>query len=260
MVTLEQIKELRGQTQCPMMECKQALQESDGDFEQAKTIMRQKLGAIGDTKTSTGQEGFIIIEQFFQGIIADEVLVMLQISTDTDFVAKNKLVLDSAKSIASAISCNGKTSHILDNIRAQTGENIQIARKLVYPINPLVPFGTYVHFDNKTASVVSFKNHVDEELRKQVAMHVVAASPQPRYISSSDVPESELTQERILLEGKAKDKPDNIKEKIVDGGLSKFKRTISLLEQPFIIDNKQTVQEAIGDAGIISFDRWAIGE
>jgi len=252
MITTQQIKDLRDQTQCPMMECKKALVESAGDFDAAKLLLRQKLGTIGDTKESTGQEGLIILSGSpkFDPVLA-------QISTDTDFTAKNDTVIAKANEIASALSVKYNVENMLADLRSQTGENIDLVR---YEIAPENECGVYIHFDNKKAAIVWFEGDIDSKIRKRVAMHVVAASPEPKYVAMNDVPDSELEQERLLLESKAEGKPEVIRDKIVQGGLDKYRKTLALLEQPLISDPKITIAQFIGDAVITKFVRWQIGE
>lgn len=258
--------ELRHLTGFPMMQCKEALVEAGGDMTKAQSILREK-GATTTKAAATG-EGVI-------AIFADPTSIgygIAEISTQTDFAARTpevrKFALDTAReTLYDGSLGDEEEGRLLTN---KTGESISIRRAEAYMAsdNTNGSVGAYVHHDGKTAAAVMFCSNSpadvpSEEVRKMIAMHLAAVTPTPLSIDDSGIPEALVEAERVFLTEKAAKtgKPPEILAKIVDGGLSKFKKERSLLDQPLVSDPKKKVRDLL-PAGtvIVNFDRWQVGE
>ena len=152
---------------------------------------------------------------------------------------------------------------IIDDLRISTGENISIARahKLAGRAGTTT-FGSYVHHDGKTGVLLHAEGDVSEETLRQVGMHVTAAVPRPLGVSVDDVPADKVERERRFRLDQAMEsgKPQEIAEKMVEGGMKKFYAEVALIEQPYIIDPSKTVRDILGKGQVLAFFRWAVGE
>ncbi len=258
--------ELRQLTGMPMMTCKEALVEAGGDLEKAKTILREK-GATSNKSPATG-EGVI-------AIYADPLSIgygMVEIGTQTDFAARTPEVKEFALRLAKSKVYDESdfSSEGINELQKKIGENLSIRRAEAYIVSDNVngSVGSYVHHDGKSAAAVMFcaDNPAAvpaEDVRKIIAMHVVAASPAPVAISDADIPAELVEAERIFLTEKAAKtgKPPEIVTKIIEGGLSKFKKELALLEQVLVSDPKKKVKDLLPPGAVImNFDRWEVGE
>ena len=267
------VKELRDKTGAGMMDAKKALVEANGDMEKASEILRQKGIASADKKM-----GRIAAEGVVSTFIQDKVGAMVEINCETDFVAKNEGFKEVANNIAKVIveknpidvDALNKTAMadgtlVEDYIKAQIakiGEKITIRRFVRYDDNSCV--STYVH-NNKIGVLLEVKsdNCTDETktIAKDICLHI--ASSAPEFISRNEIPESVIAEEKRIEMGKedlAK-KPENIREKIVEGRINKLMASRCLLEQPFVKNPDETVQQLIeGKLSIVKFDRYVLGE
>ena len=244
------VNDLRKQTNCPMSDCKKALVDANGDFDIAKKLLRERLGSLDTSKPNSGKEGLIVAsmknddESVYCGIV--------QIDTETDFAANNPQVIAISQNIANNFAELSKLDvsgfeNDLAQLRSITGENINL-RKADYVSSKNYKDGAiYIHHNRKISSVVFFSGKVDEEVKKSIAMHIVASSPSPICIKPEDVPEHAVASEKSYLEDKASKsgKPQAIQDKIVHGGLSKFKNSISLLEQDFVKETSKKVKDIL---------------
>lgn len=251
------VKDLRSQTGYPMIDCKQALVDSNGDFDRAKSLLRDRLGAADKNKVDSGQNGLI-------SALYDKnefIYTFAEIGTETDFAAKNPTVIDACEEMIRQKTFNETIEHL----RALTGENIVLRRAETSRIYT-GRAGLYVHHNRKIAALVAFSqvdysSPTSEELMRDIAMHVVAASPFPVCVNSEDVPADKIETERVFLQEKAKasGKPEAIQNKIVEGGLSKFRSSLALLEQPYIKDPSKKVKDLLPQGlSITHFIRWEI--
>ena len=267
MITAAQVKELREKTGAGIMDAKKALTEAQGDMEKAMEVLRQKGIASADKKM-----GRIAAEGLIASFVEGNVGSMIEVNCETDFVAKNdefkELVQNLAKQVAktnpadvdallaSTCECCGKK--IEDAIKekiAKIGEKITVRRFVRVEGNP----STYIH--NGKIGVLLNTDKAVEDVQKDVCLHI--ASSAPEFVSRNDVPQEVIDEETRIEMGKedlAK-KPENIRAKIVEGRVNKIMSHRCLLEQPFIKNPDQTIQDLInGKFAVKSFTRWVLGE
>mgnify|MGYP001322106091 FL=1 len=263
------VKKLREETNAGMMDCKKALLESDGDFEKAKLLLREKGQSKADKKSGrTTAQGLVRVET------NDDYISILEVNCETDFAAKDALFDDFVSKISKLILSDSIDTIDQLNVQAidefgtvedfrkfvvsKIGENITIRRFERVPLNGTA--GSYIH-GNKIASLAIIENG-DEQLAKDIAMHVAAS--QPEYIQFSDIPEDLLNQEKKIITKQVEDegKPAEIVPKIVEGKLNKQLNSITLMGQEFIKDPDLTVAKLLdkNGASVVSFIRYEVGE
>ena len=267
------VKELRDKTGAGMMDAKKALVEADGDMDKAAEILRQKGIASADKKM-----GRIAAEGVVATCVQDKVGAMVEINCETDFVAKNEGFKEVAANIAKVVAdknpadvdaLNKATladgTIVEEYIKAQIakiGEKITIRRFVRYDDGACV--STYVH-NGKIGVLLEVKaNECTEEnktIAKDICLHI--ASSAPEFVSRDQIPADVIAEEKRIEMGKedlAK-KPENIREKIVEGRINKLMAGRCLLEQPFVKNPDETVQQLInGKMEIVKFDRFVLGE
>jgi elongation factor Ts len=266
------IKKLREMTDAGMMDCKQALAATDGDMEKAVEWLRKKgLGAAAKKADKVAAEGVIAIK-------ADgNKAIMLEINSQTDFVAKNDKFQDFVKEVVEHVFANDfEDVEAINNSEingqpfseylalqiATIGENLVVRRyaKVVSEGD----IGTYVHANSKVGVIVASNvNGVENEL-KNIAMH--AAAMNPKYLNEEAVPadviekEKEIAREQLIKEGK----PEAILEKILPGKIKRFMQDNTLENQKFVMDDKVTVAQylknANKDAKLTDYVRFELGE
>lgn len=266
-ITAQMVKELRDNTGAGMMDCKKALTETDGNMEKAMEVLRQKGISSAEKKM-----GRIAAEGLITTAIKGNKGAMLELNCETDFVAKNedfkelaqKLVEGIAEGEANTVEellatqCPtlGKTvEEMVKEKIAKIGEKITVRRFEKYEGN----LSTYVH--NGKIGVMLVTDKRDDEAAKDVCLHI--ASSAPEFLSSSDIPQEVRDEEKRIEMGKEdlQSKPENIREKIVEGRLHKILAQRCLLEQPFVKDPGVSVKEFIeGKFSIVKFDRYVLGE
>ncbi|HSG95221.1 MAG TPA: translation elongation factor Ts, partial [Afifellaceae bacterium] len=248
-VTAAMVKELRERTGAGMMECKKALVETGGDMEAAIDVLRKSGLARADKKAArVAAEGRIILASDADSSSA----VMVEVNCETDFVAKDANFAAFADAVAAnALAMEGADVDALmqTSIGGETveqarqalvgkiGENIQVRRMVRVDANGVL--GSYVH-GGRIGVLVDLEGG-DEELARDLAMHVAAMNPE--YISTDDVPAEVIAKEKDILVAQAQDsgKPPEIVEKMVSGRLNKHLSGITLLGQPFVKDGEVTV-------------------
>ncbi|MEX0876537.1 MAG: translation elongation factor Ts [Phycisphaerales bacterium] len=267
-ISAKDVMNLRNKTGLAMMECKKALQEADGDVEQAETLLRKKLKGKMETRTDrVAGEGRVELAVSEDGSTA----ALVKVKAETDFTAKNEKFVDAVKKIAQlalqaddgSVAPTDEMNEIIDDLRITTGENISIdeIEKLSGEAGK-TSYGMYVHHDGKTASLIQAQGDVDSEVLRQLAMHVTAVMPRPLGLTSEDIPADLIEKERQFRIEQAMEsgKPKEIAEKIVEGGMKKFFSEVALLEQPFVMDPSKAVRDLIGNAQLSNFRRWQVGE
>ncbi len=290
--TAKDVADLRQKTGAGMMECKNALKDANGDVERAAEILRQKgLIAAAKKAEKTALEGIVTSR-----ISNDKKCgAIIELNTQTDFVAKNESFLELAKIILESGLANkpknidevlkikhGGTqiSDLISNRIATIGENIQLRRYELFDLNTENGIvGTYIHpVGNKIGVLVKLVTNSSpsscvtemEELARNIAMHIAASQPQAEYIDKTKIPKEIIENERRIELGKedlAK-KPKEIAEKIVQGRLDKILSQRCLLEQPYIKDQNMTIEKLILDKGkqlnltikVSQFIRYNVGE
>jgi len=261
------VKELRERTGLGLLECKKALAAANGDIEAAIEELRKSSGMKAAKKAGrTAADGVVAIRIAEDGSYG----VVVEVNSETDFVARdagflafvNQVVdkafgeqLESADSLA-----EGEIEEARQALVQKIGENIAVRRVAKVSAEAGV-VGGYVHGNNRIAVLVELKAG-DQDLAKDVAMHVAAVNPQ--VVSPDDMPEELITKEREIFTAQAQDsgKPAEIIEKMIDGRIRKFLSENSLTEQPFVKDPDTTVGKLVKAAGaeVASFSRFEVGE
>lgn len=261
-ISAKVVMELRNETGLSMMECKKALQQAGGDAEKAKDILRKALKGKMDSRTDraagAGRIGLLV---------KGDKAAIVEIRAETDFTAMNEkfvAVVDKATSSAitqppGAVTPSADVKAAVDEIRITTGENCSYARGLVMAGGTL---GGYLHFDGKTAALVQAKGAISDDVLKDIGMHIVANPIRPLGVSTTDIPPAMVEKERKfrLEQAMESGKPQQIAEKMVEGGMKKFFEEVALIEQPFIKDPTKKVKDILGSATITAFVRWQVGE
>ena len=264
------VKKLREITNAGMMDCKKALIESNGDFEEAKTILKEKGQSKADSKSDrTTAQGIVVIQS------NEDHAVILEVNCETDFAAKDNLFTEFVDRIASLILHNNlddmeqldkQKSDDFESVEeyrkftiSKLGENITIRRFRRISLDGIL--GRYIH-GSKIASLVLLDYDDSVELAKNIAMHVAASKPE--YISNTDIPEEVIKEEsRILrVQVEQEGKPEEIIDKIVDGKLKKQFDQLTLMGQEYVKDPDITVEKLLRDqdASVKSFIRYEVGE
>ena len=259
-ITAAQIKELREITGIGMMECKKALEETNGDMDQAIELLRKR--GLAKAAKKADRETF---EGGLRIVVEGNKAYVVSVSCETDFLANSDRFKTMLADVVEFLKNNGADSKeaaqefINKNYALEMGENLQVSHYEIFEGDVLAP---YVHSNSKLAALVIAKAGTDVEKAKQVAMHVTAANPE--YLSADDISEEVVSKEKnIQLEimkndPKMGNKPDDVLLKIIEGKMGKFKSEISLLEQDFVIDPSLKVKNFIGENNIVSFKRFSI--
>jgi len=268
-ITASMVKELRERTGAGMMECKKALVETDGDLDAAAEVLRKSGQAKADKKASrVAADGRIVIAQ--DGGRA----AIVEVNSETDFVAKDENFVNFAEAVAAAALASGTTDvealaggtladgrgveDARTELISKVGENIGVRR-----VEQVATDGVLASYSHgaRIGTVIALDGG-DEDLARDVAMHVAAMNPQ--YVSEADVPAEALERERRILTEQAEDsgKPADIIEKMVAGRVNKFLKEITLLGQPFVKDDSVTVGKLLDGAGakITACVRYEVGE
>ncbi|MBU8906984.1 translation elongation factor Ts [Desertibacillus haloalkaliphilus] len=273
-VTASMVKELREKTGAGMMDCKKALTETDGDMDKAVDLLREKGIAKAAKKADRiAAEGLAFVK------VDGNKAAILEVNSETDFVAKNESFQDLVSELGSHILSqnpatveealeqpfqgDGETvQEYINNQIAKIGEKISLRRFEVATKGDGDAFGAYLHMGGKIAVLTTLEGTTDEEVAKDVAMHVAAINP--KYVSRDSVPAEETDREREVLKQQAlnEGKPENIVEKMVEGRLGKFFEQICLLDQPFVKDGDQKVGKFVESKGatVKNFVRFEVGE
>ncbi|RFA37737.1 translation elongation factor Ts [Virgibacillus dokdonensis] len=273
-ITAKMVKELREKTGAGMMDCKKALQETDGNLEAAVDFLREKgLSKAAKKADRIAAEGSAYIQ-------ADgNTAVLLEVNCETDFVTKNDQFKDLLSTLAThllkhqpetvekalqqTMEATGETveNHIKAAV-AKIGEKLSLRRFTIVTKTDNDAFGEYLHMGGRIGVLTLLEGTTDTAVAKDVAMHIAAVNP--RYISRDDVAEEEVNHEREVLKAQAlnEGKPEHIVEKMVEGRLGKFFEEICLLEQSFVKDPDQKVKKFVADKGatVKTFARYEVGE
>ena len=270
-ITASMVGELRAKTDAPMMECKKALTEANGDMEKAEELLRVKLGnKAGKAASRVTAEG--VVAASIEGTTG----ALLEVNCETDFVTKNDSFLAMARAAAELVAKNNPADvaalgalpysqdgfgPTLEDVRkgliGKIGENMSFRRfKRFSGSNKLV---SYLH-GTRIGVVVEYTG--DDVAAKDVAMHVAAMKPVA--LSSADVPADLIEKERSIAQQKAAEsgKPADIVNKMVEGSVQKYLKEVSLLNQSFVKNDKQTVEAMLKAANttIKGFTLYVVGE
>jgi len=272
-ITAGMVAELRAKTDAPMMECKKALTEANGNLDKAEEILRVRLGnKASKAATRVAAEGVVAINISADGKTG----AIVEINSETDFVAKNDDFVAFSKKLAEivaganpanveALSATPLDGTTVDEVRkalvGKIGENMSIRRFTRFQAGGRLV--SYVHGGSKIGVVIDVSGG-DEQLGKDLAMHIAASKP--KSLDASGVPAELLdTERRIAIEKAREDKkPEAMLEKIAEGTVQKFLKTVTLLGQVFVKaeDGKQTIEQLLKAKGatINGFALYIVGE
>ena len=270
-ITASMVAELRAKTDAPMMECKKALTEAEGNMEKAEEILRVKLGSkAGKAASRVTAEGVVTAH------VSGQVGALVEVNCETDFVTKNDIFLAMCKNIAELIAVHNPVDlaavaalplsaegfgPTVEDVRkgliGKIGENMTIRRFKRYSDGGKL--ASYLH-GTRIGVMVEFEG--DDNAAKDVAMHIAAMKPVS--LSSADVPAELVERERSVAQAKAAEsgKPADIAAKMIEGSVQKYLKEVSLFNQPFVKNDKQTVEQMLKAAGttIKGFTMYVVGE
>jgi elongation factor Ts len=269
-ITASMVAELRAKTDAPMMECKKALTEADGDLAKAEEILRVKLGTkAGKAASRVTAEG--VVASFVEGTTG----AMIEVNCETDFVTKNDSFLALTKAAAELVAkhnpANIEALGALAYSQDGFGPTLEEVRKgLIGKIGENMSFRRFKRVTGgKTASylhgtrigvLVEFDG--EEQAAKDVAMHVAAMKPVA--LTSADVPAELIEKERAVATAKAAEsgKPADIAAKMIEGSVQKYLKEVSLFNQPFVKNDKQTVEQMLkaANTSVKAFTLYVVGE
>ena len=260
-INMDIIKELRERTGVGIMECKKALQETDGDMDKAIRILKEKGAAVAAKKSERtvkeGSIGFCINDE-------KNKIACIELQCETDFVAKNELFINLAKSISSvAMELDDVSVDALLNAKGPNGDTIQgminegiqkwgektvLAEAKVMKTDGF--FGTYAHFNNKLVAIVEFDVKPKgkcQEIADQIAMHV--ASEKPLALNREGIDPAAVKEQREIFEKQVREagKPENMIEKIVEGKMGSWYSESVLIDQKLFTDNKISIKSLIDE-------------
>jgi len=268
-ITASMVKELRERTDAPMMDCKKALTEAAGEMQKAEEILRVRFGnKAAKSAGRVAAEGVVAINISADGKTA----AMVEVNCETDFVAKNddflalskalaQMVIDSNPADVAALSALPYGGKMVEESRTELvgkiGENMSIRRFV--RLSAQGKFASYIH-GSKIGVLVDISG--DEAIAKDIAMHIAASKP--KSLDASGVSQDLIDTERRVAIEKAKEagKPEAMLEKIADGTVQKFLKEVTLLSQPFVKDDKQTIEQVLKAKGsqCHGFNMFIVGE
>lgn len=268
-ITASMVKELREKTDAPMMECKKALVETEGNMAKAEELLRVKLGSKASQAASR-----ITAEGLVSVYISDDAKVgaIVEVNCETDFVAKNQEFIDFVDNMAKLVAETNPAdlaelaakpfgASTVEGVRTELvgriGENLSIRRFQRYETADQL--AQYVH-GGRIASLVDFSG--SDEVGKDLAMHIAAT--RPKALDVNGVDPADIEAERSVAAQKAAEsgKPENIVTKMVEGSVAKFLKEVTLLSQPFVKNDKQSVEQMLKEqsAKISGYTLYVVGE
>jgi elongation factor Ts len=277
-ITAQMVSQLREQTGAGMMECKKALMEADGDIERARDILRAR-GKAGAEKRAgrAAADGVVAVS------VTPEAASLIELNSETDFVARNEEFKALAHEIAQAAAATPHTDAAqlletplpggqtvrqkVDEALAKMRENLVLRRTVRYEQKPDSVLATYIHtVTNKIGVLVELQGDPNsdshKEIARNIAMHIAASKPE--YLRREEVPAEAVERERDVLAEKTRNegKPEAAIPKIVEGRIGKFYEQITLLEQPYVRDPSKKVGELASQAGaeVRRFTLYVVGQ
>ncbi|MFC0271323.1 translation elongation factor Ts [Metabacillus herbersteinensis] len=272
-VTAQMVKELREKTGAGMMDCKKALTETNGDMENAIDYLREKgIAKAAKKGDRIAAEGLTLIS------VEGNEAVILEVNSETDFVAKNEgfktlinevaahLLSKKPANVEEALTQtmdNGSTVETyINEAIAKIGEKLTLRRYSIVSKTDSDAFGAYLHMGGRIGALTVLEGTTDEAAAKDVAMHIAAVNP--KYVSRDEVSEEETAREREVLTQQAlnEGKPEKIVAKMVEGRLSKYFEDICLLDQSFVKNPDLKVKQFVESKGgtVKAFIRYEVGE
>lgn len=274
-ITASLVKELREKTGAGMMDCKKALEACDGDIEKSFDWLREKGIAKAAKKADR-----IAAEGLTAFVLDGDTAAIVEVNSETDFVAKNAEFQGLVKNIAEVVAANKpvdleaalntevdgkKLETVIAEASGKIGEKLSFRRFEVLTKTADEVFGAYSHMGGKMTAIVKVANSAEDKAR-DVAMHVAASDP--KYIDRTAIPAEVLDHELSVLKAQAmeenaaaaKPKPENIIEKMVEGRLNKNLKEMCLVDQEFIKNPDETVAKFLGEGKVINMVRFQVGE
>lgn len=272
MISASMVKELRELTNAGMLDCKKALEATNGNMEEAITWLREKgISKAAKKASRIAAEGLAVAR------IASNKAVVVEVNSETDFVAKNEEFKNMVNDIAEAIILAGNVNTIEDVLNlevngtkvndlivektATIGEKLSFRRFALLTKNDNEVFSAYSHMGGKIVTLVKLVG-TNEEVAKEVAMHVAAMKP--TYLSRNEVPEEVLEKEKTILKEQAVNEglAENKIDMVVSGRINKYYEEVCLLDQNFIKENKMKVSNYVknNNMDIVEFVRYEVGE
>jgi len=285
-ISAAMVMKLRKMTGQGMMDCKRALQEANGNIEQATDILRKKgLATLAKRAERETSEGLVVCKSSADGKTA----AIATLCCETDFVAKNDNFVATAQTLADyALACSAekgtenilettvdgkKFSDILTKTVSKTGEKTQVGDYAKYKLDGPGLIGTYIHFNEKVGTMVQIETSdettaaadVLKQTASDIAMHITATKPMA--LDKDDIATETIEREKAIFAEQVKNKPANIIDKIIEGKIRKFFAENCLLDQPFVKDDSKSVAQVLaeaakqagGEAKIKRFVRFEVG-
>lgn len=259
--TAKDVQALRQSTGAGMLDCKRALEETDGDIDAARQLLRER-GLAGAAKRAEREasEGAVALAA------EDGAAAIVELRCETDFVAKNADFVSLADELAALVAAKGEAaaqerSEVIDDLKTTLKENISVGQVVRLELAPDSQLGTYLHVQNGrgvNAVLVEMRGGSDE-LAHDVAVHIAFAKP--AVLRREEVPESEVAAERATLEtiSRNEGKPEAALGKIVEGRINGWFKERVLLEQAYAKDEKRTIKDLIGSAEVLRFAQIVVG-
>ena len=251
-ITIQMINDLRAATNVGMMDCKRALQETDGNMEEAIKILREKGLALQVKRADReSKQGIVTAAAGENGAYG-----MIELNCETDFVAKTDKFLDFAKVLAEA-AAKGDTDLVnthaqgLTEVVAATGENVKIRRAAYMPLTGTGLVEAYIHMGGKVGVLVEVGCTKPETVQNEAFKTLVhdlclqSAAAAPRYLNEAEVPAEEIESEKEVYRAQVEGKPANIIEGILRGKLKKHFAEVCLIDQPFVKEPKMSVTDIV---------------
>ena len=269
-ITASMVKDLRDRTDAPMMDCKKALTEADGDSARAEEILRVRFG--NKARKAAGRlaaEGIVIAFVAKDGKTG----TLLEVNSETDFCAKNEDFLKYAHDLVSAINEKNPTNiEALANLTMSSGNAEEVRAQLVGKIGENITPRRFIRYQT-TGQIVSYVHSGrigvlldlqggDDALGKDLAMHIAANKPKALNASGIDAQLIEVEKRVAIEKAKEAGKPEAMLEKIAEGTVQKFLKEVTLLNQPFVKDDKVTIEQLLkaNNATINAFSIYSVGE
>ena len=266
-ISAAMVMKLRKMTGQGMMDCKRALQEANGNIEQATDILRKKgLTTLAKRAERETSEGLVVCKSSADGKTA----AIATLCCETDFVAKSDDFVATAQTLADyALACSAekgaenilettvdgkKFSDILTKTVSKTGEKTQVGDYAKYKLDGPGLISTYIHFNEKVGTMVQIETSdettaaadVLKQTASDIAMHITATKPMA--LDKADIAPETIEREKSIFAEQVKNKPANIIEKIIEGKMRKFFAENCLLDQPFVKDDSKSVAQVLADA------------
>lgn len=269
-ITASMVKDLRDRTDAPMMDCKKALTEADGDSARAEEILRVRFGNKASKAAGRlAAEGIVIAFVAKDGKTG----TLLEVNSETDFCAKNEDFLKYAHDLVSAINEKNPTNiEALANLTMSSGNAEEARAQLVGKIGENITPRRFIRYQT-TGQIVSYVHSGrigvlldlqggDDALGKDLAMHIAANKPKALNASGIDAQLIEVEKRVAIEKAKEAGKPEAMLEKIAEGTVQKFLKEVTLLNQPFVKDDKVTIEQLLkaNNATINAFSIYSVGE